>query len=148
MPIPAYTHLCLYRHILRREIGWINDVARAKKPKKLTVVLTQAEVKIVFTSLSGSAWLMATLLYGSDLQLMECIRLRVKDVGFPYNHIVVRGAKGDKDRVTMLPLNVRAPLERRLQPVKKLHDQDLAEGFARIYLPYALERKYPNAHQE
>jgi integron integrase len=113
---------------------------RAKKPKKLPVVLTQAEVKIVFNSLSGSAWLMATLLSGSGL--------RLKDVGFTYNHIVVRDGKGGKGRVTMLPLNVKAPLERHLQHVKKLHDQDLAEGFGRVYQPYALERKYPNASQE
>jgi integron integrase len=140
--------LFLYQHVLRQGIGWINDVVRAKKPKKLPVVLTQEEVKIVFNSLSGSAWLMATLLYGSGLRLMECIRLRVKDVDFAYNHIVVRDGKGDKDRVTMLPLNVKAPLEHHLQDVKRLHDQDLAEGFGRVYLPYALERKYPNANQE
>jgi integron integrase len=135
--------LFLYQHILRQEIGWINDVVRAKK---LPVVLTQKEVKIVFNSLSGSAWLMATLLYGSGLRLMECIRLRVKDVDFAYNHIVVRDGKGDKDRVTMLPLNVKAPLEHYLQDVKKLHDYDLAEGFGRVYLSYALERKCPNAN--
>ena len=140
--------LFLYQHVLRQEIGWINDVVRAKKPKKLPVVFTQEEVRMVFNSLSGSAWLMATLLYGSGLRLMECIRLRVKDVDFAYNHLVVRDGKGDKDRVTMLPLNVKAPLERHLQDVKQLHDQDLAEGFGRVYLPYALERKYPNANQE
>jgi integrase len=115
--------LCLYQHVLRQEIGWINDIVRAKKAKKLPVVLTQTEVKIVFNSLSGSAWLMATLLYGSGLRLMECIRLRVKDVvGFACNPIVVGDGKGDKDRVTMLPPNVKAPLERHLQHVKKLHD--------------------------
>jgi len=140
--------LFLYQHVLRQEIGWINDVVRAKKPKKLPVVFTQEEVRMVFNSLSGSTWLMATLLYGSGLRLMECIRLRVKDVDFAYNHMVVRDGKGDKDRITMLPLNVKAPLERHLQDVKKLHDQDLAEGFGRVYLPYALERKYLNANQE
>jgi integron integrase len=138
--------LFLYQHILRQEIGWINDVVRAKKPKKLPVVLTQKEVKIVFNSLSGSAWLMATLLYGSGLRLMECIRVRVKDVDFAYNPIVVRDGKGDKDRVTMLPLNVKVPLEHYLQDVKKLHNHDLAEGFGRVYLSYALERKCPNAN--
>jgi site-specific recombinase XerD len=135
--------LFLYQHILRQEIGWINDVVRAKK---LPVVLTQKEVKIVFNSLSGSAWLMATLLYGSGLRLMECIRVRVKDVDFAYNPIVVRDGKGDKDRVTMLPLNVKVPLEHCLQDVKKLHNHDLAEGFGRVYLSYALERKCPNAN--
>jgi integron integrase len=137
--------LFLYQHILRQEIGWINDVVRAKK---LPVVLTQKEVKIVFNSLSGSAWLMATLLYGSGLRLMECIRVRVKDVDFAYNLIVVRDGKGDKDRVTMLPLNVKVPLEHYLQDVKKLHNHDLAEGFGRVYLSYALERKCPHANQE
>jgi integron integrase len=140
--------LFLYQHVLRQEIGWIDDVVRAKKPKKLPVVLTQEEVKMVFNSLSRSAWLMATLLYGSGLRVMECIRLRVKDVDFAYNHIVIRDGKGDKDRVTTLPLNIKPPLERHLQDAKKLHDQDLAEGFGRVYLPYALERKYPNANQE
>jgi site-specific recombinase XerD len=117
-----------------------------KSRKKLPVVLTQKEVKIVFNRLSGPVWLMATLLYGSGLRLMECIRLWAKDVDFAYNHIVVRDSKGDKDRVTMRPLNIKAPLEHHLQEVKKLHDQDLADGFARVYLPYALERNYPNAN--
>ena len=91
---------------------------------------------------------MASLLYGSGLRLMECIRLRVKDVDFAYNHIVVRDGKGDKDRVTVLPLNVKAQMQRHIQGVKKLHDQDLEAGFGRVYLPYALERKYPNATRE
>jgi integron integrase len=121
---------------------------RAKKPRKLPVVLTPEEVKAVLKGLSGTVWLMASLLYGSGLRLMECIRLRVKDVDFAYNHLVIRDGKGDKDRVTVLPLNVKAPLQRHLQSVKELHDQDLEEGFGRVYLPYALERKYPNASRE
>jgi integron integrase len=140
--------LFLYQEVLRQEIGWLDEVVRAKKPRKLPVVLTQQEVKAVLKGLSGTVWLMASLLYGSGLRLMECIRLRVKDVDFAYNHLVIRDGKGDKDRVTVLPLNVKAPLQRHLQSVKELHDQDLEEGFGRVYLPYALERKYPNASRE
>jgi integron integrase len=92
--------------------------------------------------------LMASLLYGSGLRLMECLRLRVKDVDFAYNQIVVRDGKGDKDRVTMLPLNVKVPLQRHLQDVARLHTRALQEGFGRVYMPYALKRKYPNANRE
>jgi integron integrase len=140
--------LFLYQRVLRREIGWLNEVVRAKKPRKLPVVLTQEEVKAVLHNLSGISWLMASLLYGSGLRLMECIRLRVKDVDFAYNHIVVRDGKGGKDRVTVLPLNVKAQLQPHMHDVKRLHDQDLENGFGRVYLPHALERKYPNADRE
>jgi integron integrase len=112
------------------------------------VVLTQDEVKAVLHGLSGTAWLMASLLYGFGLRLMECLRLRVKDVDFVYNQIMVRDGKGDKDRVTVLPLNVKVPLQRHLQDVEKLHARDLEEGFGRVYMPYALERKYLNANRE
>jgi len=140
--------LFLSQEVLRQEIGWLHGVVRAKKPRKLPVVLTQDEVRAVLNSVSGTSWLMASLLYGSGLRLMECIRLRVKDVDFAYNHIVVKDGKGDKDRVTILPLNVKAQMQRHIQGVKKLHDQDLEAGFGRVYLPYALERKYPNATRE
>jgi integron integrase len=133
--------LFLYQEVLRQEIGWLDEVVRAKKPRKLPVVLTQEEVKAVLHDLSGTAWLMARLLYGSGLRLMECLRLRVKDVDFAYNQIVVRDGKGDKDRVTVLPLNVKVPLQRHLQDVEKLHARDLEEGFGRVSTPYALERK-------
>ena len=140
--------LFLYQEVLRQEIGWLHGVVRAKKPRKLPVVLTQDEVRAVLNSVSGTSWLMASLLHGSGLRLMECIRLRVKDVDFAYNHIVVKDGKGDKDRVTILPLNVKAQMQRHIQGVKKLHEQDLEAGFGRVYLPYALERKYPNATRE
>jgi integron integrase len=140
--------LFLYQEVLKQDIGWIDDVVRAKKAKKLPVVLTREEVKAVVTILSGSKWVMANLLYGSGLRLMECIRLRVKDVDFSYNHIVVRDGKGDKDRVTMLPLNVKNLLHRHLQEVKRLHERDLTEGFGSVYLPYSLERKYPHVNRE
>jgi integron integrase len=134
--------------VLKQEIGWLDDVVRAKKAKKPPVVLTREEVKAVLTSLSGSKGMMANLLYGSGLRLMECIRLRVKDVDFSYNHIVVKDAKGNKDRVTMLLLNVKNPLRQHLQEVKRIHEQDLKEGFGSVYLPHALERKYPYANRE
>jgi integron integrase len=140
--------LFLYQEVLKQDIGWLDDVVRAKKTKKLPVVLTREEVKAVVTILSGSKWVMANLLYGSGLRLMECIRLRVKDVDFSYNHIVVRDGKGDKDRVTMLPLNVKNLLHRHLQEVKRLHERDLTEGFGSVYLPYGLESKYPHANRE
>jgi integron integrase len=140
--------LFLYQEVLRQEIGWLDQVVRAKKPRKLPVVLTQDEVKSVWHGLSGTAWLMASLLYGSGLRLMECLRLRVKDVDFAYNQISVRDGKGDKDRVTVLPLNVKVPLQRHLQNVARLHARDLEEGFGRVYMPYALERKYSNANRE
>ena len=127
--------------MLKQDIGWLDDVVRAKKAKKLPVVLTREEVKAVVTILSGSKWVMANLLYGSGLRLMECIRLRVKNVDFSYNHIVVRDGKGDKDRVTMLPLNVKNSLHRHLQEVKTLHERDLTEGFGSVYLPYGFGEK-------
>jgi integron integrase len=140
--------LFLYQEVLKQEIGWLDDVVRAKKAKKLPVVLSREEVKAVLTVLSDHKWVMANLLYGSGLRLMECIRLRVKDVDFSYNHIVVRDGKGNNDRVTMLPLNVKSPLHRHLQEVRKLHERDLADGFGSVYLPHALERKYPHANRE
>jgi integrase len=119
--------LFLYQEVLRQEIGCLDEVVRAKKPRKLPVVLTQDEVKSVLHGLSGTAWLMASLLYGSGLRLMERLRLRVKDVDFAYNQIVVRDGKGDKDRVTVLPLNVKVPLQRHLQDVARLHARGLKE---------------------
>jgi integron integrase len=140
--------LFLYQEVLRQEIGWLDEVVRAQKPRKLPVVLTQEEVKAVLHGLSGTAWLMASLLYGSGLRLMECLRLRVKDVDFAYNQIVVRDGKGDKDRVTVLPLNAKVPLQRHLRDVAQLHARDLEEGFGRVYMPYALGRKYLNANRD
>lgn len=104
--------LFLYKAVLQQDIGWIEDVVRAKKPKKLPVVLTRDEVKAVFQHLSGPTWLMASLLYGAGLRLLECLRLRVKDVDFASRHITVRNGKGGHDRVTMLPDSVQEPLQR------------------------------------
>ena len=140
--------LFLYKAVLQQDIGWIENVVRAKKPKKLPVVLTRDEIKVVFQHLSGPTWLMASLLYGAGLGLMECLRLRVKDVDFASHHITVRNGKGGHDRITMLPGIVQESLQRHVQNVQHLHARDLAEGFGRVYVPYALERKYPNASRD
>jgi integron integrase len=135
----------LYREVLDQKVGWFNDIVRAKKPKKLPVVLSREEVRRVMSCLTGSKWIMAGLLYGSGLRLMECIRLRVKDVDFSYKQIVVRDGKCQKDRVTMLPVKVNSALREHLRQVRTIHEKDLKEGFGRAYLPHALEKKYPNA---
>lgn len=137
----------LYKHILQKEIGNL-EFLWANKPKRLPVVFAREEVSIILNQLSGIYWLMGMLLYGSGLRLLECLRLRVKDIDFKYNQIVVRDGKGEKDRVTMLPGKVKAPLQAHLQKVKKVHEEDLEKGFGAVYLPYALERKYPNANRE
>jgi site-specific recombinase XerD len=110
-----------YQQVLRQDIGWIEEVVRAKQPHRVPVVLTQDEVASVLRHLLGTTWLMATLLYGAGLRLMECVRLRVKDIDFAYNQIVVRDGKGHKDRITLLPLHVKAPLQEHLRTVKQLH---------------------------
>jgi integron integrase len=140
--------LFLYKEVLEKKIGLIKGVVRAKKPKRLPVVLTKEEVKRVLSGLRDAPWLMAMLLYGAGLRVMECCRLRVKDVDFARNQIVVRSGKGDKDRYTMLPAAVKQPLWRHLQVVKQRHEDDLRTGLGRVALPNALERKYPNAGKE
>ena len=138
----------LYHHVLEKEIGLIQGVVRAKKPRRLPVVLTKEEVKRVLVGIKGTPWLMAMLLYGAGLRVMECCRLRVKDIDFARNQIVIRAGKGDKDRYTMLPAAVKQPLWRHLQMVKQRHENDLRRGLGRVALPNALERKYPNANKE
>ena len=140
--------LFLYREVLQQNIGWLDQVERAKRPARLPVVLTKDEVRRLFAHLHGTNRLMAGLLYGSGLRLMECMRLRVKDVDLGYLRVTVRDGKGGKDRITMLPVNAAKPLERHLQKVKAEHEQDLEDGFGSVYLPDALERKYPNAARE
>ncbi len=139
--------LFLYREVLSRELGPI-DALRARKPKRLPTVLTQEEVRLVVGHLSGTHQLMAKLLYGSGLRLMECVRLRVKDLDFAQHMIVVRDGKGMEDRVTMLPESLTQALREHLRQVKQLHEQDLGQGYGAVYLPFALERKYPNAEHE
>ncbi|MCD6334047.1 MAG: integron integrase [Candidatus Latescibacteria bacterium] len=137
--------LFLYRHILGRPIGDLGEVIRARKPNRLPVVMTRDEVKTVLGRLTGDKWLMASLLYGSGLRLMECLRLRVQDIDFSRNEITVRDGKGAKDRVTMLPQSLKNPLQDHLRRVKAIHGQDLNEGWGRVQMPNALDRKYPNA---
>ncbi|MBZ0168229.1 MAG: integron integrase [Kofleriaceae bacterium] len=140
--------LFLYREVLRKEIGYVNGVVRAKRPKRLPVVLTRQEVKSIVSLLSGPEWIMGMLLYGAGLRLMECLRLRVKDVDFSRSEILVRSGKGDKDRITMLPAAVNEPLRRHLESVRKQYETDLKSGYSGVALPNALERKYPNAGKE
>lgn len=140
--------LFLYREVLRTALPWLHEVTRAKKPSRLPVVMTHAEVHAVLGGMRGTWRLMAGLLYGSGLRLMECVRLRVKDIEFERNELVVRDGKGAKDRVTVLPQSSREPLTIHLQKVKGLYEQDLAQGYGEVYLPYALARKYPSAGRE
>ena len=140
--------LFLYREVLKQPPEWIEDVVRAKKSKRLPVIFTREEAQAVLARLDGTKWLMASLLYGAGLRLMECVRMRVKDVDFAQHQIVVRDGKGGKDRVTMLPLKLVEPLTRHLEKVKAWHLQDIEEGFGSVYLPYALARKYPQAERE
>lgn len=140
--------LFLYRHVICREIEDLGTVIRARKPKRLPVVLTRDEVVDILAELSGSRRLMAALMYGSGLRLMECLRLRVQDVDFGRNEIIVRDGKGGKDRVTVLPESCRQPLLDHLAEVRRVHEADLADGWGRVQLPDALVRKYPNAAVE
>jgi len=140
--------LFLYHEVLKVEFDAPLDSVRAKKPARLPVVLTRAEAHQVIDGMSGTYQLMAKLLYGSGLRLMECLRLRVKDIDFERREITVRDAKGGHERVTMLPASLVTPLQEHLKRVKLLHEQDLATGYGQVYLPYALDRKYPNAATE
>jgi integron integrase len=140
--------LFLYREVLACPIEWVDDIERAKRPVRLPVVFTREEVRAVLGHLRGEAWLMASLLYGSGLRLMECVRLRVKDVDLARLQITVREGKGNKDRVTMLPPSLTEHLRRQLERAQALHETDTREGFGRVYLPHALARKYPNAGRE
>ena len=137
--------LFLYRHVLKQELPWLQDVVRAKRPTRMPLVFSREEVNAVLSHLSHTSWLMAGLLYGSGLRLNECLSLRVKDLDFQYRQIVVREAKGAKDRRTMLPLALIEPLKQHLLRVKALHERDRREGFGDVYLPYALARKFPHA---
>ena len=140
--------LFLYRYVLHQELPWLDDVVRARRPKHLPIVLTRDEVRAVISKLDGTPRLMAGLLYGSGLRLLECARLRVQDIDFAMNQIIVRDGKGAKDRVTVLPTVAKEPLTRHLLKVKRQHEADLACGAGWVELPWALARKYPNAGRE
>lgn len=140
--------LFLYREVLGVELPWLDGVTRAKKPPRLPVVLTREEVKALLAQLDGVHWLLASLMYGSGLRLMEALRLRVKDLDLARREITVREGKGAKDRRTMLPAALAEPLNRQRQRVQLIHDRDVAEGLAPVCLPHALARKYPSAGRE
>ena len=140
--------LFLYQNVIEKDLERPVDAVRAKKPQRLPTVLTQREAQQVLAAMSGTYQLIAQLLYGSGLRLMECLRLRVKDVEFEMRQIIVRDGKGAKDRVTMLPDSLVASLRDHLRRVALIHHQDLEHGYGAVYLPYALERKYPNANKE
>lgn len=140
--------LFLYKRVFERDIGLIQGVVRAKRPERLPLVMTREEVRAVLTRLSGREWLMASLMYGAGLRVMECLRLRVKDIDFGLNQIVVRDGKGKKDRVTPLPAATVPALEQQIEAVDRLRRADLADGFGAVSLPYALARKYPAAPRE
>lgn len=140
--------LFLYKGVLGQELPWIDHVIRAKHPQRMPAVLTAAEVRAILSCMSGTPWLMASLLYGAGLRLRECLSLRVKEVDFDYRHITVRDGKGGKDRVTILPGSLADPLREYLLRVKALHVQDLRGGFGSVHLPFALARKYRQAERE
>ena len=140
--------LFLYQQFFQRKLGFLGEVERATRPVKVPVVLTKLEAQAIIAQLTGSYRLMGNLLYGSGLRLLECLRLRVKDLDFGYRQIAVRDGKGAKDRITMLPGSLQEPIQRHLAKVKMLHEEDLAEGCGTVYLPHALERKYPHAPRD
>jgi integron integrase len=140
--------LFLYRSVIERPLGDLGTVIRARKSKRLPVVFTRAEVKTVLDQMHGEQRLIAVLMYGTGMRLMECLRLRVKDIDFGASEITIREGKGDKDRRTMLPDKSRGELQRHLARVKQIHERDLAAGYGRVPLPYALARKYRNASSE
>ncbi len=140
--------LFLYREVLQQDLPWLEGVVRAKRPIRLPVVLAREEVQAVLAQLRGTPRLMSTLLYGAGLRLLECARLRVKDVDFGLNQILVRDGKGQKDRVTLLPATAKADLAGHLEAVRQQHQRDLSKGAGWVALPGGLERKYPNGGRE
>lgn len=137
--------LFLYKEVLQMELPWLDNVTQAKVPKRLPVVMTQNEVKAVLARMDGTVWLICSLLYGSGLRIMECLRLRVKDVDFERCEVLVREGKGFKDRITMLPTSLVQPLKQQLERVKTLHGEDLLKGYGDVFMPMALDKKYPKA---
>ena len=138
----------LYQKVLDLSLGEIGEYARAKRPQRLPVVLTREEVQRLLAAMKDTYQLMTRLLYGTGMRLMECIRLRVKDVEFERNQLIVREGKGQKDRVTVLPSSIKPALQDHLARIKLRHEQDLKEGYGQVYLPNALAQKYPVADRE
>lgn len=140
--------LFLYREVLKKDLGWLDGIVRAKRPQRLPVVLTHEEVHEMLGHLSGMPLLMASILYGSGLRLLECARLRIKDIDFARSEITVRDGKGRKDRVTLLPVRLKKPLSVHISRVRLQYDRDLRGGRGSVALPGALDRKYPGASRE
>ena len=140
--------LFLYKEVLGIELPWMEDVTRAKRPRRLPTVLSRGEVQDLLAHMDGRPWLLCSLLYGTGLRLMECLRLRVKDVDFSRNEITVRDGKGGKDRRTVLPKSLVEPLQREVERARALHATDLQAGFGAAHLPHALAKKYPNAERD
>jgi integron integrase len=137
--------LFLYRHVLGTQLPWVDDVVIAKVPQRLPVVLTAREVRSLLHELNGTTALVASLLYGTGMRLMEGLRLRVKDIDFERREIVIREGKGSKDRVTVLPENLIEPLQQRLRKTQQVHQADLDAGYGEVHMPDALQVKYPKA---
>jgi integron integrase len=140
--------LFLYRHVLRTEPPNITGVERARHSRRLPVVFSKAEASAVIRQLDGENRLIVSLLYGAGLRIMEAVRLRVKDIDFGRHEITVRDGKGEQDRLTMLPHVLKESMARQITRVHRWHDQDLKQGYGEVYLPYALERKYPKAAKD
>ena len=140
--------LFLYTHVLSLEIGAVPSVVRARTPERLPVVLSREEIAAILKQLTGTMRLIVMLLYGSGVRIEECVDLRIKDLDFDRQQIIVRQGKGRKDRVTMLPLAAREALTKHLEDVRRIHERDLAKGFGRVVLPFALDRKFPRAPTE
>ena len=138
----------LYREVLKRPLEGRIDAVRSSKKQRLPIVMSKEETQRVLSGMSGTTQLMAKLLYGSGLRLMECIRLRIKDIDFEINEIRVHSGKGDKDRLVPLPESIKPALKIHLERVKLIHENDLSKGYGEVYLPHALDRKYPNAGKE
>ncbi|MGH8761515.1 MAG: integron integrase, partial [Burkholderiales bacterium] len=140
--------LFLYKEVIDKELPWLNGVVAARVSQRLPAVLSVEEVNMALSRVRGASALITTLLYGSGLRILECLRLRVKDIDFARREILVRDGKGAKDRVTMLPESLIEPLQRHLERVRELHGEDLSAGFGAVYLPYALDRKFPNVGRQ
>ncbi|MDR7136239.1 integron integrase [Lysobacter niastensis] len=140
--------LFLYKEVLGINLPWMEGVVRAKRPQRVPTVLSRDEAQRLLAQLDGRAWLLASLLYGTGMRLMECLRLRVKDIDFARNEVTVRNGKGGKDRRTVLPRSLAEPLKREVERARLLHQEDLLLGYGSVWLPFALARKYPNAARE
>lgn len=140
--------LFLYQRVLKQDVEWMKDVVSAKQPQRMPTVLTSEEVRLLLSKMDGELWLIASLLYGSGMRLLEACRLRVLDLDFGLNQITIRNGKGAKDRVTMLPSSLVEPLKAHLELVRIQHERDCEQGGGDVYLPFALDRKYPDAPKD